>query len=109
MWVKSDCNCKSARQKLKDQQTDKNGGRQVLLEIVAVVTVTVVVCVVLGQVSAAAVSICHRRRSIVEQIKHKMQACASAKLFNITLSGIIIIHCAAGTHTERDRNTVTRR
>lgn len=41
-------------------------------------------------------------QSRVEQIKHKMQLWASAKLFNITLSGIIIIHCAAalwGRHT----------
>lgn len=73
MWVKSDCNCKSARQKLKDQQTDKNGGRQVLPEIVVVivvvalvVTVVVVfVAVILGQVSTAAVSVCHRRCSVV--------------------------------------------
>lgn len=58
MWAKSDCNCKSARQKLKDQQTDKNGGRQVLLQLLllllllqfVVVVVTVVVLLV-GQVS----------------------------------------------------------
>lgn len=72
MWVKSDCNCKSARQKLKDQQTDKNGGRQVLPEIVVIVVVAlvvtvlvVVVAVILGQVSTAAVSVCHRRCSVV--------------------------------------------
>lgn len=72
VWVKTDCNCKSARQKLKDQQTDKNGGRQVLPEIVVVivvvalvVTVVVVVAVILGQVSTAAVSVCHRRCSVV--------------------------------------------
>lgn len=71
VWAKSDCNCKSARQKLKDQQTDKNGGRQVLPEIVVivvialVVTVVVVVAVILGQVSTAAVSVCHRRCSVV--------------------------------------------
>lgn len=57
MWAKSDCNCKSARQKLKDQQTDKKGGRQVLLQLLLlllllqfVVVVTVVVLLV-GQVS----------------------------------------------------------
>lgn len=49
-------------------------------------------------------------QSRVEQIKHKMQLWASAKLFNITLSGIIIIHCAAalwGRHTHRSTEIYT--
>lgn len=115
VWAKSDCNCKSARQKLKDQQTDKNGGRQVLLQLLLVLLVLQFVaiccccccchCGCCGpSVRCCSCQCLPPSQSRVEQIKHKIQLWASAKLFNITLSGIIIIHCAAalwGRHTHR--------
>lgn len=117
VWAKSDCNCKSARQKLKDQQTDKNGGRQVLLQLLLLVLLVLqfvafcccCCCCCHSGCCGPSVRCCSCQclppsQSRVEQIKHKMQLWASAKLFNITLSGIIIIHCAAalwGNHTHK--------